>query len=65
MKIKKMTALICSAVLFLSGCSGLTDKKDQIYTDTLFDTVISVQIFDPVDKSVIDGCRKLCQEYDA
>ena len=65
MKIKRLTALVCAAALLLSGCSGLTDKKDQTYTDTLFDTVISVQILDPVDESVMDGVKKLCHEYDA
>ena len=65
MKIKRLTALVCATALLLSGCSGLTDKKDQTYTDTLFDTVISVQILDPVDESVMDGVKKLCHEYDA
>ena len=65
MKIKKLTALISAAALLISGCSGITDKKDLTYTDTLFDTVISIKILDPVDKSVIKGCEKLCKEYDA
>lgn len=65
MKIKKLAALISAAALLISGCSNLSEKKDLTYTDTLFDTVISVQILDPVDKSVIEGCEKLCKEYDA
>lgn len=65
MKIKRLIALISAAALLISGCSSITDKKDLTYTDTLFDTVISIQILDPVDKSVIKGCEKLCKEYDA
>lgn len=65
MKIKRLIALISATALLISGCSSITDKKDLTYTDTLFDTVISIQILDPVDKSVIKGCEKLCKEYDA
>ncbi len=65
MMIKKLAAFISAASLILCGCSGITAKKDLTYTDTLFDTVISVQILDPVDESVIKGCEKLCKEYDA
>ncbi len=65
MKYKKLTALICAAALFLPGCSGhLPDKKELTYTDTLFDTVVSIQILDPVEPDVLDGCKKLCQGYD-
>ncbi len=65
MKVKKLAALISAAALLLSGCSDIADKKDLTYTDTLFDTVISIQILDPVDKSILDGCRKICRKYDA
>lgn len=64
MKFKRIIAFAAAFSLLLSGCSRLDDKADQTYTDTLFDTVISVQILDPVSKSVIDGCEKLCKEYD-
>ncbi|MGN1166730.1 MAG: FAD:protein FMN transferase [Lachnospiraceae bacterium] len=64
MKFKKLIAFTAAFSILLSGCSRLDNKKDQTYTDTLFDTVISVQILDPVDKEVIDGCEKLCKEYD-
>lgn len=65
MKYKKLTALICAAALFLPGCSShLPDKEELTYTDTLFDTVVSIQILDPVEPDVLDGCKKLCQNYD-
>lgn len=65
MKIRRIIALTAALSLFISGCSKPLSKKDLTYTDTLFDTVISVQILDPVDEKVLKGCEKLCKEYDA
>ena len=65
MKMKKIIALAAITSLLLCGCEKPLSKKDLTYTDTLFDTVISVQILDPVDESVIKGCEKLCKDYDA
>lgn len=64
MKQKRLTALLCAAALLLSGCSRLPAKEDLIYTDTLFDTVIRVEVLDPVDTDVLEGCKKLCKKYD-
>ncbi|MCF2554447.1 FAD:protein FMN transferase [Faecalicatena contorta] len=64
MKYKKLIAAFSAAAIFMSGCSGLPSKDDLSYTDTLFDTVISVQILDPVDKDILEGCEKLCKDYD-
>lgn len=66
MKYKKITALITTAaMLFMTACSGLPKDRNQTYTDTLFDTVVKIQIFDSVDKEVLKGCEKLCKKYDA
>ena len=65
MKYKRLTALLSASILLLSGCSGLPRERSQTYTDTLFDTVISVQIFDSVDEDVLKGCEKPLQEYDS
>lgn len=65
MKYKRLTALLSASILLLSGCSGLPRERSQTYTDTLFDTVISVQIFDSVDEDVLKGCEKLCKKYDS
>ena len=65
MKYKRLTALLSASILLLSGCSGLPRERSQTYTDTLFDTVISVQIFDSVDEDVLEGCEKLCKKYDS
>lgn len=65
MKIRRIIAMTAAISLLISGCSKPLSKKDLTYTDTLFDTVISVQILDPVDEKVLKGCEKLCKEYDA
>ncbi len=64
MKYKRLTAVILSFVCLLSGCASFSEKADLTYTDTLFDTVISVQILDPADEEVIKGVEKLCKDYD-
>ena len=55
MKYKKLAALLTVSVLILSGCSGLPSQRNQTYTDTLFDTAISVRIYDAADDSVLKG----------
>ena len=52
-------------VILLSGCSGLPRERDQIYTDTLFDTVVRIEILDSVDDDVLKGCEEICRKYDA
>ena len=63
MKYKRFTALLTSAVLLLSGCSGLTKKHSQVYTDTLFDTVVRIEILDSADEDVLKGCEDICRKY--
>lgn len=64
MRHKKRIALLCAAAMLLSGCLKLPGEKDLTYSDTLFDTVIRVQILDPAEPEVIDGVKKLCKYYD-
>ena len=64
MKFKRFSALFLAVTLTLSGCSGFNKERNLTYTDTLFDTVISVQILDIADKSLIDGCADICKKYD-
>lgn len=64
MRRKKITALLCAAALFITGCGNLPRQETLSYTDTLFDTAIHIQIFDPVGEDVLEGCKKLCQKYD-
>ena len=62
---RRITALLISAALLLSACSGLPKERDLSYTDTMFDTVISVRILDASDSQVLNGCKNLCQKYDS
>ena len=38
-------------------------QKTRTYSDTLYDTVVKVQILDPVNKNVMSGLKSLCQKY--
>ncbi len=63
MRYKRLTALLTAAALLVSGCSGLTKKRSQVYTDTLFDTVVRIEILDAVDEDVLKGCEEICRKY--
>lgn len=64
MRFKKITALISAVALLLSGCGKLPGKEELTYSDTLFDTVIRVQILDPAKPEVLEGVKELCRHYD-
>ena len=64
MKYKQITAVLVSACLLLAGCAGFEKKQNPSYTDTLFDTVIKVQILGSADEDVLKGLEKLCKDYD-
>ena len=65
MRYKRLTALFTSALLLLSGCSGLPQKQKQVYTDTLFDTVIRIEIHDSASEDILKGCEEICKKYDS
>lgn len=65
MKFKKIAACLSAAALTLTGCSGLPRERNLSYTDTLFDTVISVRIYDNADEDILKGCEALCKKYDS
>lgn len=62
MKLKQMIAVLSSVAMLLCGCSSAM-AKDQTYSDTLYDTVVKVQILDPVNENVMSGLKSLCQKY--
>lgn len=64
MKYKRMIAVVLMFVLMLSGCAGISGKRDLTYTDTLFDTVIKIQILDYADEELIKEVEKICKDYD-
>ena len=63
MRLKQIIAVLSSITLLLCGCSS-TSAEDRTYTDTLYDTVIKVQVLDSVDKDVMNGLKTLCKKYD-
>ena len=63
MKLKQMIAVLSSVAMLLCGCSS-ANAKDQTYSDTLYDTVVKVQILDPVNKNVMSGLKSLCQKME-
>lgn len=65
MRYKRLTALLTFAVLFLSGCSGWKDERNKVYTDTLFDTVVRIEILDRADDEILEGCENICKKYHA
>lgn len=64
MKYKQITAIILSVCLLLAGCASFEKKQNPSYTDTLFDTVIKVQILGSADAEVLKGVETLCKDYD-
>ena len=62
MKLKQMIAVLSSVAMLLCGCSS-ANAKDQTYSDALYDTVVKVQILDPVNENVMSGLKSLCQKY--
>lgn len=67
MRYKRILAAITAVSLLsgLGGCSALSKKRELTYSDTLFDTVIKIEILDYSDEKVIKGCEELCKKYDA
>lgn len=57
MKLKQMIAVLSSVAMLLCGCSS-ANAKDQTYSDTLYDTVVKVQILDPVNKECHERIKK-------
>lgn len=64
MKQKKAYLFALCATTLLSGCSAPGSDSGLTYTDTLYDTVISIQILDDASESVLDGCKELCIDFD-
>ncbi len=65
MRLKRIAALTVALAIFICGCSGSRSERNLTYTDTLFDTAISVTVLDSVKQDVMEGCKELCRSYDA
>lgn len=66
MKNKKVIALAATALICisLSGCAGIS-KEPMTYTDTVFDSVIALTIYDSKDQEILNECKSICHKYDA
>lgn len=62
---KRLISLLLATSLLLCGCSAAPSSTKLNYTDVLFDTVIQIDIFDNVDKELLNGCKELCLKYDS
>ena len=58
--------LFCSVLFCLTGC-GQTKKDDTYITKTsyLLNTIVTVNIYDSTDESLLDGCFEICRKYEA
>lgn len=66
MKNRIIAALTAAAFICisLSGCAAAS-KEPLTYTDTVFDTVVSITVYDSTDQEILDECKSMCQKYDA
>lgn len=66
MKKKRLSALAAAAVICvsLSGCAAVS-KEPMTYTDTVFDSVIALTIYDSKDEDILKECKAMCHRYDA
>ncbi|MEI3218355.1 MAG: FAD:protein FMN transferase [Lachnoclostridium sp.] len=63
MKLKRLTCLISTLTLLLTGCSGLS-AEPTTYTGTAFDSIIALKIYDKIDEDVLDHCITMCKDFE-
>lgn len=60
----KLTAIMITAC-FLCGCAETSSTSDDIYrTEFLLDTVVTIQLYDVQDETLLDGAMELCSQYE-
>ncbi len=64
MNFRRICALFLIFILLLSGCTFHNKKTNLTYTDVLYDTIISIQILDAADETLLEECADLCKKYD-
>ena len=64
MKLIKYLILILLPVLSLSACQRQTDDSFISKTSYHLNTVVTIQIYDSEDESLIDHCFELCEQYE-
>lgn len=64
MKKFRLTGVLLLALLFLSGCSSVSDTPVS-RTATFFDTVITIKIYDKDAEDVLNACIEKCKDYES
>jgi len=64
MKFRQLIFSLFATVFLLCGCSDTGNNDSLSYTDTLFDTIINIQIFDTSNSDLLKGCEQICKKYD-
>lgn len=63
MKKWKLAGIFLFAATLLSGCSGISNEPIS-KTTTVFDTVVSIRIYDKDAQDILDNCIRKCEDYD-
>lgn len=63
MKLLRLSSILMAATLCLSGCSKFSPTP-MTYTDTVFDTTVSIQVYGSNDKKILEQCQKICKSYE-
>lgn len=63
MKKIKYLCLLLFMVALMSGCSKYS-AQPLTRTDTVFDTVVTIQIYDKGSEDILDKCIDMCHEYE-
>lgn len=65
MKKKLLLLPICILLLsFISGCSSSETSAPISKTSFLFDTVVTITVYDKEDAKLLDHCFQICEEYE-
>lgn len=65
MKYFKLFSMLLICTFFLSGCQQKKTQEPISKSGMYFDTVITIQILDSNDNSILEDCFQLCAEYEA
>lgn len=63
MKKCKLFCVLFLMITLLSGCSAYSSQPES-RTDTVFDTVVTIQIYDKNSEDVLDECIQMCHDYE-
>ena len=57
--------LICITLFTLSGCSAKKDDESFITrTSYMLNTIVTINIYDSTNESLLDGCLDICRKYE-